>query len=105
MVSGLSLLMVGSKGLKKPFRLCCPLPVGAVVVVVDIDLDRFKVRVEEESPRDRLLLVPFAGLAGGAGDDGGAFVVVFGVPFCGGAVDDSETFVDCVSRCCSIVKC
>ena len=60
----------GVFGLKKPFKLCCPFPVVVACADVDTDLERLRGRLVEVSPRDRLLLVLFAGLAGGAGEAG-----------------------------------
>lgn len=61
---------VGILALKKPFRLCCPFPADTPVAAVETDLVRLKERLVDVSPKDRFLLVLFAGLAGGTGEAG-----------------------------------
>ncbi len=61
---------MGVLGLKKPFRLCCPFPADTPVAAVETDLVRLRGRLVDVSPKDRFLLVLFAGLAGGTGEAG-----------------------------------
>lgn len=83
--------VVGIFGLKKPFRLCCPFPVDIPFIAVGPDLDRLRGRLLDVSPRDRLLLMLVAGLAGGMGD-----AVFAGI--CGGRVG---AVITTLATCCS----
>ena len=108
--------VVGIFGLKKPFRLCCPFPVDIPFAVVETDLDRLRGRLVDVSPRDRLLLTLFAGLAGGIGEAGwedgcggreGA--VAIEVATCGSTIScrtvegNWEISVNSLSRLCAVV--